>query len=613
MRSKAGSVPSVLRLAALVAVVVVLALAALAALPPQNAQAAGHWTTGVLTNNSVDDYGPRLSSTHLVWAQDAGANWNIRLRQISTGATKTIATIPHVSGQRPLLSIDGDYVTIYSQKWGSSADLFQNYWQLHTISTGVTRPFVPVVFAPGITSVTVASGHVIQSVNDGDGEVRAYNIAADEWIQVTDNSWGDGVAGVSHGRVLIESGRDLDRMVSIYSLATGSKTTIVTQTTDAHTGVYPQISGDWVLYKDLVSSFQVCLYRLADGLTLQVLPCSNFDHVLGDDHAAWTEPRGSEAEDGNDLYAFDLNTLQKTRLTNDTKTEQVVAVEGDRVFYLVYRSGSHGGGSDNRLWDVKVVDLSTTPLQPHVLVQNIKLGTTSMLTFGHSQISSACGDLFTLMINDGSDNEIAWALWVEDEEPPTFTDVPAGHPYREAVEGLAARGIVSGYDPTTFGPDDLVKRQQFAKMIVGTLGLTPVEADFPDPAAPFTDLGADDPSSLYPHEYVAVCARNQITLGKTPTTFDPYAYITRAQVISMVVRAADRLAPGTLATPGLAWTGALSYGDPTHGANIRRAEFNGLLAGIQGPAGTLAGWLTGGYATRGEVAQMLWNLLEKLE
>ena len=81
----------------------------------------------------------------------------------------------------------------------------------------------------------------------------------------------------------------------------------------------------------------------------------------------------------------------------------------------------------------------------------------------------------------------------------------------------------------------------------------------------------------------------------------------------MVVRAADRLAPGTLATPGAAWTGVLSYADPTHGSNIKRAEFNGLLAGIQGPAGTLAGWLTGDHATRGEVAQMLWNLLSKLD
>ena len=578
-----------------------------------DARAAGHWTTGVLTNNSVDDWSPEVGSSHFVWAQEAGDNWNIRLRDLATGTTKTIATVPNEAGQTPRLGLSGDYVTIYSQKLGSSEDNIQSFWQLHTISTGVTRPFVPVAFAPGITSVNVADGYVVQTVDDGDSEIRVYDIAADEWTKVTDNLWSDYLAGISHGVLLAESHRELDRTVWIYSLATGSRKTIVTQTTDALTGIYPQISRDWVLYRDLVASYQVCLYRLSDGLTLQVLPVSNFDQVLGDKYAAWTKPGEDGADGERDLYAFDLNTLHETRLTFDTKWKQVIAIEGDRVFYTVLRV--KGVGGEPSLYDVKVIDLSETPVQPHVLAQNTALGTMSMAmtVWSYGEISSVSGDLFTLVIHDGTDNEIAWALWVEEEEPPTFTDVPAGHPYREAVEGLAARGIVSGYDGTTFGVSDLVKRQQFAKMIVGTLGLTPVEADFPHPDVPFTDLGADDPGNLYPHEFIAVCARNQITLGKTPTTFEPYAYITRAQVISMVVRAADRLAPGTLATPGASWTGVLSYADPTHGSNIKRAEFNGLLAGIQGPAGTLAGWLTGGYATRGEVAQMLWNLLSKLE
>jgi hypothetical protein len=83
-------------------------------------------------------------------------------------------------------------------------------------------------------------------------------------------------------------------------------------------------------------------------------------------------------------------------------------------------------------------------------------------------------------------------------------------------------------------------------------------------------------------------------------------------MITMVVRAADNLAAGSLQTVPTDWSGQLSYGDATHGANIQKAEFNGLLAGIQGPGGTLAGWNTDGNATRGEVAQMLWNLLQML-
>ncbi len=46
-----------------------------------------------------------------------------------------------------------------------------------------------------------------------------------------------------------------------------------------------------------------------------------------------------------------------------------------------------------------------------------------------------------------------------------------------------------------------------------------------------------------------MCARNGITLGKDATHFDPFNYITRYQVISMVVRAANNLTPGLLMPP----------------------------------------------------------------
>ena len=62
--------------------------------------------------------------------------------------------------------------------------------------------------------------------------------------------------------------------------------------------------------------------------------------------------------------------------------------------------------------------------------------------------------------------------------------------------------------------------------------------------------------------------------------------------------------------------GCSQFGDPTHGPNIEKAEYNGLLSGIWAsttiPAPGLAGWDTGADATRGEVAQILWNLLNLL-
>jgi hypothetical protein len=188
-----------------------------------------------------------------------------------------------------------------------------------------------------------------------------------------------------------------------------------------------------------------------------------------------------------------------------------------------------------------------------------------------------------------------------------FPDVD-GHPYESSILALADRGIIGGYENGNFGPDDLVMRQQFAKMIAKTLDL-PVTGN---EVCPFVDVSLSAGSDpFYPAKYVAACAQNNITKGKDATHFAPYDNITRQQVITMVVRAADNLAPGALMTAPDGWAGALSYSDPTHGANIKKAEYNGLLAGIwastAGPG--LIGWNTDEKATRGEVAEMLAQLL----
>ena len=600
MLTMPGSTFPRLRVTTLAALVAVLAVTTLVALPPKQAQAAGHWTGGVLTNNSLDDVNPQLSSTHLVWAQRGGSGWNVRLRELSTGTTTTIVSLPvGIPDVAPDLCIGGDYLTVFSHG--------DERWYLYQPATDILTAFPAT--AVTIASVAGTDGtYVVLRFDDGDPDIVVYSIADHGWTKVTNDDVTDSEPRIHRGRIVWETSslveghsHLIERSVMFRDLSTGILKTIVTgRSTSVYTvGMTPRISKDWLGYNDLARN-RISLYRLADGLTVQTDGSASQGWILTDDYAFWTE---RDLSDQVDLYAFDLRALQKTRLTSDNASETLLAGEGGRVVYAMAVGGT---GSI----DLMVLDLDAVSAEPYRLAQGV---TPPAGGWGVGHNISISGDLIAAVLSDGSDNEISWARWVEDEEPPTFTDVPAGHPYAEAIEGLAARGIVSGYDATTFGVNDLVRRQQFAKMIVGTLGLTPIEADFPDPAAPFTDLEADDLGSLYPHEYVAVCARNQITLGKTPTTFDPYASITRAQVISMVVRAADRLSTGTLGTPGASWTGVLDYADATHGANIKRAEFNGLLAGIQGPAGTLGGWLTDDHATRGEVAQILWNLLEKLE
>jgi len=195
-----------------------------------------------------------------------------------------------------------------------------------------------------------------------------------------------------------------------------------------------------------------------------------------------------------------------------------------------------------------------------------------------------------------------------------FTDVYPGISYYEAIQGMGAMGLIQGY-PTgsggyyEFRPSSLVLRAQYAKMIVGALGLAVVEG-MPEPIH-FSDLGVDitaPPGNLYPHEYVWVAYNNNIIKGYLDGTFKPYdPPIIRGHVVTMTVRALLNLHPDALqAVPAgfvQTWGNDLL---PEHKANARIAEYNNLLAGL--PLSTTA---ANGNASmpRGEVAQVLWNMM----
>ena len=190
--------------------------------------------------------------------------------------------------------------------------------------------------------------------------------------------------------------------------------------------------------------------------------------------------------------------------------------------------------------------------------------------------------------------------WIKPLQRYSFTDIDSS-PYKQAIESIAQAGIISGFIDGTFGPEKLVIRQQFAKMIVKTLDLNVTSSEI----CPFVDVPehvGSDP--FYPSKYVAVCAAYDITRGKTETTFAPYDNITRQQLITMIVRAADLPEPPEDFIPPFA---SNQFYPDEHYLSALKAAYAGLLDGLQG-VGPAYDFLEA--ASRGECAQLLHNLLQ---
>ena len=234
-------------------------------------------------------------------------------------------------------------------------------------------------------------------------------------------------------------------------------------------------------------------------------------------------------------------------------------------------------------------DHNTNMINPQFKELGISLAYISGSTYGYYWTTDFGGTLDSTAHTLGSS--------VATDNGP-FTDVGSGTPYVEQIKLLAQRGVVSGYGNGAFGPNDPVTRQQFAKMVVLALGriVTPISS------CSFRDVAANSSSSdpLYPASYIAVCAADGITVGKTPYTFCPYNNITRAQLITMVVRAAGLNDPPTGYQPPFR-----NFSDE-HYPYARRAASAGWLDDFQGMGANFDFWAP---ATRSEVCLLLAALL----
>ncbi|MHB8869189.1 MAG: S-layer homology domain-containing protein [Thermoleophilia bacterium] len=391
-----------------------------------------------------------------------------------------------------------------------------------------------------------------------------------------------------------------------------------------------RIGEGWIVWQGVEDAATALFaHSLADGQTRRLSPSPNSGALapsVSGTVVAWVELAAGGAYQ---VWALDLDTGSRAALGGSWEREPTVTVAGDSVLVaeddpfdgrvaLFERSGP-GFGPEQRLSASPAGRAGEPGLAGGLAVwrasdyhdreiflfdreRNLRRQLTNT-PWNEQRPLTAEGRVAWEDYGSGFAQVLLAAPDVPTASP--YGDVPLESPFLTAVTELSDRGVVHGYGTGAgreFRPDRELLRAQLAKIMVEALGL-PVDETM---TSGFTDLGPEDPASLYPHQYVAAATRAGLFVGKSPSLFAPYEPVSRGQVLSVVVRAAEQFRPGVLEEPPPSfWNLSAEYPSP-HTKNIDRAKYNGLLGGIL--TGD-SGWNPWEAFTRGQAVQVVWNLL----
>lgn len=226
---------------------------------------------------------------------------------------------------------------------------------------------------------------------------------------------------------------------------------------------------------------------------------------------------------------LDLEYLLEDTLINTERTAQLVVATGENVDQRM--------DSMMPVQDILVEEPATpadevfTDLEGHWAVdyiteiydEGLMIGTTET-TFSPDQATTR-GMLATILYRLEGEPEFSG-------ECP-FTDVPAGVYYEKPIAWAADQGILQGYGDGTFGPEDIVTREQMVTIFYRYAKSKGYDVSAVGDLSAFTDVSSISPYAL---DAVTWAVGSGLINGTEPTLLEPLGSTTRAQIAAIIVR-----------------------------------------------------------------------------
>ena len=127
----------------------------------------------------------------------------------------------------------------------------------------------------------------------------------------------------------------------------------------------------------------------------------------------------------------------------------------------------------------------------------------------------------------------ALALPASGEFKGIFTDVKADDWFAGVAESARNVGIISGYDDGSFAPNNIISRQEMAKILVAAANYLKIPVNIPEKPPEFQDAEEFDG---WAEQAVAVVGAMGLMQGMNDNTFSPRSNVTRAQATVVVSR-----------------------------------------------------------------------------